>query len=274
MLIGFSAGPLLGLGLGAGAVHPRHRARLRAGLPGRLAPRRGARARRRHRGGGRPGRPGCSPGRAAAPASCTGPQGPTSRPRAGSSGRRSTSSPAAPVPDDVLPQARDAGELASASWALYQTEHHPAPSVDWQATLLAGHHAVRGAEWLLRECPTGRLLPCVQPLAAAADDVATRYERVADALLRRDHAGLAARPPDPPRGDWPTDLGTGPVPPRRPARLARRPARRPRPHPGCRRRPMPTARTCAGGSPGSPTARPADPSWVSAPRTETDGPAL
>ncbi len=109
--------------------------------------------------------------------------------------------------DSALPQARDAGELASASWALYQTEHHPAPSVDWQATLLAGHHAVRGAEWLLRECPTGRLLPCVQPLAAEADAVAARYERVADALLRRDHVVLAAKSPVPSRGDWPTDLG-------------------------------------------------------------------
>ena len=135
--------------------------------------------------------------------------------------------------DDVLPQARDAGELASASWALYQTEHHPAPSVDWQATLLAGHHAVRGAEWLLRECPTGRLLPCVQPLAAEADAVATRYERVADALLRRDHVGLAARSPVPPRGDWPTDLGTDLYHLADLHVLARRPARRPGPDPGC-----------------------------------------
>ena len=117
-----------------------------------------------------------------------------------------------------------------ASWALYQTERHPTPSVDWQATLLAGHHAVRGAEWLLQgsradlrpdvpcarcdgaellgKCLTGRLLPCVEPLSAEADDVAARYERVADALLRRDHAVLGAAPPEPPRGDWPTDLGT------------------------------------------------------------------
>ncbi len=112
-------------------------------------------------------------------------------------------------PGRALPEARDAGELASASWALYQTEHHPTPSVDWQATLLAGHHAVRGAEWLLKECPRpGRLLPCVEPLSAEADDVAARYERAAGALLRRDHAVLGAAPPEPPRGDWPTDLGT------------------------------------------------------------------
>ena len=47
----------------------------------------------------------------------------------------------------------------------------------------------------------------MQPLAAEADAVATRYEQVADALLRRDHVVLAAGLPAPPRGDWPTDLG-------------------------------------------------------------------
>ena len=141
--------------------------------------------------------------------SCTARPGGSSRPPAGSCGRPSTSSPAAARPGEALPQARDAGELAQASWALYQTERHPPASVDWQATLLAGHHAVRGAEWLLRgQCPTGRLLPCVEPLSAEADDVAARYEQVADALLRRDHAVLGAAPPGPPRGDWPTNLGT------------------------------------------------------------------
>ena len=49
-------------------------------------------------------------------------------------------------PGTALPEAREAGELASASWALYQTERHLPASIDWQATLLAGHHAVRGAE--------------------------------------------------------------------------------------------------------------------------------
>ena len=110
-------------------------------------------------------------------------------------------------PGTALPEARDAGELASASWALYQTERHPPASVDWQATLLAGHHAVRGAEGLRRECPTGRLLPCVEALTVEADDVAARYDRVADALGRRDRSVLTAAPPDPPRGDWPTHLG-------------------------------------------------------------------
>jgi uncharacterized membrane protein YccC len=110
-------------------------------------------------------------------------------------------------PGTALPEARDAGELASASWALYQTEHHPPPSIDWQATMLAGHHAVRGAEGLRRECPGGRLLPCVDALTAEADDVAARYDRVAGALARRDRSVLTAAPPPPLRGDWPTHLG-------------------------------------------------------------------
>jgi uncharacterized membrane protein YccC len=110
-------------------------------------------------------------------------------------------------PSDALPRARVDGLLAEASWALYQSEHHPPAAVDWQATLVAGHHAVRGAEALRRECPDGRLLPCVAPLTTIAADVADRYARAADALLRRDDAALAAPPPDPPHVDWPTDLG-------------------------------------------------------------------
>ena len=120
--------------------------------------------------------------------------------------RRRRSTRGAP-PGAALPRARDAGELASASWALYQTEHHPQASVDWQATLLAGQHAVRGAEGLRRECPSGRLLPCVEALTVAADDVAARYDRVADALVRRDREVLTAPPPAPPTGEWPTHLG-------------------------------------------------------------------
>jgi Fusaric acid resistance protein-like len=107
----------------------------------------------------------------------------------------------------ALPEARAAGLLAEASYALYQTEHHPPGVVDWQSTLVAGHHAVRGAEVLVRTCPTGGLLPCVDPLTASAADVANRYERVADGLLRHDRAALTDRRPDPPGTGWPTDLG-------------------------------------------------------------------
>ena len=96
-----------------------------------------------------------------------------------------------------------------ASWALYQTERHP-PAV----RRLAGHPARRAPRRPRRGVVAAGVpdraasLPCVEPLSAEADDVAARYERVADALLRRDHAVLGAAPPEPPRGDWPTDLGT------------------------------------------------------------------
>jgi uncharacterized membrane protein YccC len=110
-------------------------------------------------------------------------------------------------PADALPRARAAGQLAEASYALYQSERHPPASVDWQSTLVAGHHAVRGAEALLRSCPTGGLLPCVAPLTASAADVANRYERVADGLRRRDRAAVTGRPPDPSPAQWPTNLG-------------------------------------------------------------------
>jgi len=110
-------------------------------------------------------------------------------------------------PAAALPHARATGQLADASWALYQSERHPPSSLDWQAVFVAGHHAVRGAEGLLRESPTGRLLPCAQPLFGVAEDVAGRYDQVADGLLRHDRDALIH--PSPPRShrDWPTDLG-------------------------------------------------------------------
>ena len=97
--------------------------------------------------------------------------------------------------------------LAEASYALYQTERHPPRPIDWQATLVAGHHAVRGAEALLRGCPTGCLLPCL----GAADDGRRGRRRP---LRRRSrpacssHDGRATAPlPAAPALDWPTDLG-------------------------------------------------------------------
>ncbi|MDQ1658997.1 MAG: hypothetical protein QOD41_4080 [Cryptosporangiaceae bacterium] len=110
-------------------------------------------------------------------------------------------------PGTALPRARLLGHLADASYALYQTERHSPSPVDWQATLLAGDHAVHGAEALLRSCPTGRLLPCVAPLEAAAAAVADAYERFAARVLRHEWvpaAGIAETvPPD----RWPTNLG-------------------------------------------------------------------
>jgi hypothetical protein len=48
-------------------------------------------------------------------------------------------------PGRALPQARLQGQLAEASYALYQTERHGPSTVDWQATLNTCHDAVRGA---------------------------------------------------------------------------------------------------------------------------------
>jgi uncharacterized membrane protein YccC len=107
-------------------------------------------------------------------------------------------------PGDAQSRARLAGRLADASFALYQSERHPAASVDWQATLVAGHHAVRGAEALVRSCPAGGLLPCVGPLTSTADDVAGRYDRTAQGLL--EHRRTPAEPRPAPV-EWPTDLG-------------------------------------------------------------------
>ncbi|GIF20424.1 putative membrane protein YccC [Actinoplanes tereljensis] len=108
------------------------------------------------------------------------------------------------TPGAALPQARLAGQLADASFALYQSERHPAAAVDWQATLLAGHHAVRGAEALVRSCPAGGLLPCVAPLTAAAADVAGRYDRAAADLSAHRRTVVE---PLPAAVEWPTDLG-------------------------------------------------------------------
>jgi uncharacterized membrane protein YccC len=107
-----------------------------------------------------------------------------------------------------LPRAREDGLLAEASYASYQTERHQPAHLDWQATLIAGHHAVRGAEILLRSCPTGGLLPCADPLTAAAEDVANRYEHFASALRNRDRQALLARQRPAPELTWPTDQGT------------------------------------------------------------------
>jgi uncharacterized membrane protein YccC len=111
-------------------------------------------------------------------------------------------------PGTALPQARSAGMLADASYALYQSERHEPSRLDWQAVLVAGHHAVRGAEALLRSCPAGGLLPSVGPLTATAWDVARRYERASEGLLARDRGFVdraAPERPEPVR--WPTDLG-------------------------------------------------------------------
>jgi hypothetical protein len=111
------------------------------------------------------------------------------------------------TPGPALPQARQDGQLAEASYALYQSERHQQAVLDWQATLVAGHHAVRGAEALIRSCPSGGVLPGVESLTRGATDVASRYEHVAVALLTRDREALRDPAPEPPGVDWPTNLG-------------------------------------------------------------------
>jgi uncharacterized membrane protein YccC len=108
----------------------------------------------------------------------------------------------------ALPVARQRGQLAEASYALYQSERHDrgTGSVDWQATLGAGHHAVRGAEALLRSCPSGRMVACRRQLDTAAAGVASAYEGLG-ALLRTGSRVDVPVPVLPPE-QWPTDLGT------------------------------------------------------------------
>ncbi|WP_250002682.1 FUSC family protein [Actinoplanes sp. M2I2] len=108
-------------------------------------------------------------------------------------------------PGAALPEARRAGQLAEASFALYQNERHPAATLDWQATLVAGHHAVRGAEALVRSCPAGGLLPCVTQLTALAADVAGWYDRSAEQLLRNETPPRPGEQKGPMA--WPDDLG-------------------------------------------------------------------
>jgi hypothetical protein len=108
---------------------------------------------------------------------------------------------------EQLALTRHDGQLADASFGLYQSETRRlyAPTLDWQATLVAGHHVVRGAEGLLRSCPPGRLVDCVGALGTASSSVAAGYDAVAAQLLTR-------RPVEVPPvvygpQDWPPDLG-------------------------------------------------------------------
>jgi hypothetical protein len=112
-----------------------------------------------------------------------------------------------PSAAEQLALTRHDGQLADASFGLYQSETRRlyAPSLDWQATLVAGHHVVRGAEGLLRSCPDGRLSDYVGPLGITSSSVAAGYDAVAAQLLTR-------RPVDVPPvvredQDWPADLG-------------------------------------------------------------------
>lgn len=83
-------------------------------------------------------------------------------------------------------QARRPMLFAEASFAAYLTERRAAqiPAIDWHAALVAAHHAVRGAEALLRSCPPGRLRSCGTMLRRDAYAVADGYLGFAASLRR------------------------------------------------------------------------------------------
>jgi uncharacterized membrane protein YccC len=118
-------------------------------------------------------------------------------------GGRGGAPPVDPAP--VLAEARHDGQLADASYALYQSEtrRRYAPKLDWQATLVAGHHVVRGAEGLLRSHPDGLML--IGPLGVTASSVAAGYDAVAAQLLT--HRTIDVPPFTEGSQAWPTDLG-------------------------------------------------------------------
>ena len=112
----------------------------------------------------------------------------------------------APV-TDAVPRTQSHVALAEASYSLLQSERRgPTMStVDWQAAMVAGHHATRGAGTLLRSCPPGRLIDSVRPLGALSARVAHAYATASAQLL--DHHPVRVPAPPAAESDWPTDLG-------------------------------------------------------------------
>jgi uncharacterized membrane protein YccC len=109
-------------------------------------------------------------------------------------------------PGSALPEARRQGVLAEASYALYHGERHAPPRLDWPAVLHAGHHVVGGADaLLLHSHAPAEPLPGHQRLTSYADAVGGGYERLATALLRPEQARTGPAPADP--GGWPVDAG-------------------------------------------------------------------
>ena len=199
-------GPAARPRLGAGPVHAGHRLRLRAGLPGGLAAGGGACRRRRDRRGDR--RADRAPRVAARR---LGRAAPRHRhvPRGRGAGRAGDGGVLAA---DAAPGERAPPRPRGAACSPTPPTRSTRPSgtrpraVDWQATLVAGHHAVRGAEALLRGCPTG--LPAAVPRAAYDGRRGRRPPLRAGRgrlLLgpRRPGDGPAAGPPEPRLADRP-----------------------------------------------------------------------
>jgi len=97
------------------------------------------------------------------------------------------------------PSLQHALTLAESSFAQYQSEPHRAgtPAADWQATLMAGHHALRGSRRLLEPGdPAGFRWPGPAYRAGPARDgaeLAGQYELVGTLLT-------GTRPPSAPSG--------------------------------------------------------------------------
>ncbi|SDS79058.1 Fusaric acid resistance protein-like [Streptomyces sp. TLI_053] len=99
-------------------------------------------------------------------------------------------------PGGALRRARRSTLLTEAMYAQYRCERHD-PAADgpnWQAAVLAGQHAVRGAEPLLARIPPGTAVPHrggARALLRHADDVVAAFRRQAAALRAREPAGAA-----------------------------------------------------------------------------------
>ncbi|WP_199523410.1 FUSC family protein, partial [Kitasatospora sp. MBT66] len=93
-------------------------------------------------------------------------------------------------PGGALRRARTSALLTEAMYAQYRCERHD-PAGDgpsWQAAVLAGQHAVRGAEPLLARIPPGTAAPHrggARVLVGHADEVAAAFRRQAAALRAR-----------------------------------------------------------------------------------------
>ncbi|MFJ8437270.1 FUSC family protein [Kitasatospora sp. NPDC094019] len=120
-------------------------------------------------------------------------------------------------PGGALRRARRSALLTEAMYAQYRCERHD-PAGDgpnWQAAVLAGQHAVRGAEPLLARIPPGTATPHrggARALLRHADDVAAAFRRQAAALRAREPADAAQPAVTRARAALVAELDGGPAP--------------------------------------------------------------
>ncbi|MEV0186921.1 FUSC family protein [Kitasatospora purpeofusca] len=120
-------------------------------------------------------------------------------------------------PGGALRRARTSALLTEAMYAQYRCERHD-PAGDgpsWQAAVLAGQHAVRGAEPLLARIPPGTAAPHrggARALLGHAEEVAGAFRRQAAALRAREPAGAAHPAVARARAALVAELDGGPAP--------------------------------------------------------------